>query len=75
MSKPSINPLTPALSPSDSPRCRAVAAGGERENRRQSVGKTGAVGRFGGHALLFPLPIGWGEGQDEGLLFNPATNP
>ena len=51
-------PLTPALSPSE----------GERENRRQSLRKTGAIGKFVGQSLLFPFPIRWGEGQGEGLL-------
>ncbi len=46
------NALTPALSP------------GERENRRQSVGETCAIGDFERRALLFPLPEG--EGQSEG---------
>jgi hypothetical protein len=47
------------LSPSD----------GERENRRQADGNAGAVGKFVARTLLFPLPIGWGEGQGEGSAY------
>jgi len=59
-------PLTPALSPSE----------GERENLRQFFSNPGVVGKLDdetrgvqtlvGRTLLFPLPIGWGEGQGEG---------
>ena len=54
-------PLTPALSPSQ----------GERENRRQSAGKSGAVGNSNERALLFPLPLGGGEGHGEGAAHVP----
>ena len=54
-------PLTPALSLS--PRCRAVAAGGERENRCQSVAESYLHGDFAERPLLFPLLEGAGQGE------------
>jgi len=51
-----VQPLTPALSPSD----------GERENHRQSVGKSGAVGKAQSRTSLSPLPVRRGEGQGGG---------
>ena len=53
--QPSL-PLTAALSPSE----------GEREKRRQPGGEASGIGNFAGRTLLFPLPIGWGEGHGEG---------
>ena len=68
-SKPEISlcGILEALSPSDSPRCRAVAAEGERENRRQPVGELSAIGNLMSRTLLSPLPRGGGEGQGEGV--------
>jgi len=58
MTVPSEIPLTPALSPSEE----------ERENRRQSGGEADAIRSIESRTLLFPRPIGWGEGQGEGLF-------
>ncbi len=67
------NPLTPALSPSDSPPRSALAErGGERENRpaTPSTPQTGerstASGESNDARRLSPLPFGRGEGQGEG---------
>jgi len=59
-------PLNPGLSPSE----------GERENCNQSSRKLSVAGKsadesivagiLSRRALLFPLPIRWGEGQGEG---------
>ena|SRR5436309_13838745 len=46
-------PLTPALSL------------GERENRRQSVDESDALGNYTRRASLFPLPEGEGQGEGE----------
>jgi uncharacterized protein len=57
-----VNPLTPALSPSE----------GERENRSQSREKSATAGgttapqRSSDRRALSPLPFGTGEGQGEG---------
>ncbi|TAL03866.1 MAG: HAD family hydrolase [Verrucomicrobia bacterium] len=62
-------PLTPALSPSD----------GERGNRAPAIGEvatadvTANTDKSKADRQLFPLPIGWGEGQGEGLAENEAT--
>lgn len=50
--------LTPALSPSEE----------ERENRRQSVVETDMFEIHRRRNLLFPLPLGGGEGQGEGAI-------
>ena len=55
-------PLTLTLSPPD----------GERENHCQSVGTSGAVGSARERSLLFPLPLGGGEGQGEGAVNRQA---
>jgi hypothetical protein len=63
------NPLTPALSPSE----------GARENpspsNRESatVGGTSALGFSTARSLLFPRPLGGGEGQGEGALGEHAA--
>jgi len=53
-----VNPLTPALSPSE----------GEREDHRQAVGESGVAGKSASRTLLSPLPFGRGEGQGEGSV-------
>ncbi len=58
-------PLTPALSPSEE----------ERENHRQSAGESGTVGNFRPRPLLFPLPLGGGEGQGEGGVSLKDNSP
>ena len=52
------NPLTPTLSPSD----------GERESCGHSLGKTNGIDDFITRAETFPLPLGGGEDQGEGVV-------
>ena len=71
-------PLTPAIYSENGSPIKARPHPGplpqERENRRQSVGESGAVGNFTSRALLFPLPEGEGHGEGEPVSISTLSH-